>query len=216
MKFSRILSASVLAGAVLFAGSACAAPNSTQSKVQPETNSSAEAKPAKNQDAQTAPAVDEKQAVAEVVNGYYTYVSIPSNFAEIEQAGAPLMGRGAEASDDELKQLVDSIPQGFQYFDTSTSDNIKNAYAQLIMGATVMKKGNIEVHVPASAVTVAGDTATLQTTGIDFTVNGEKSPVSSTSGTQILKLKKDESGSWVMIPEDLLSQMKQAKESTTK
>lgn len=220
MKISRILSASVLAGAVLFSATACGMSSNDKPDINSSdsANSSAAAKPAETQAVKTTPAVDESSAaaVAEVVNGYYTYVSTASNRTEIEKAGEPLKGHGIDATDDELQQLVNAMPQGFQYFDTSSPNNIKNAYAQLIMGSTVMGKGSIEVNVPASAVTVEGDTATVQTTKIEFTVNGEKSPVSSTSGTQILNLKKDASGSWVMIPEDFLSQVEKSREVPSK
>lgn len=199
MKITRILSASVLAGAVLLSGTACSMMDMNK---QSESSSSAEAKPSESQSVETA--VDEQQAVADVVNGYYTYVSTPGNLDEVKQAGEPLKGRGATASDEELNQLVASLPEGFAYFDTSNPELIKNAYVQLLVGAGVMSVANMDMNSPASAVTVEGDTATVNPALVEMTVNGEKVDNSTISSSPI-KLKKNETGSWVMIADSTMN-----------
>lgn len=198
MKITRILSASVLAGAVLLSGTAC----SMLDGKKDEKISSSSTAPAESQAVETeeaVEAVDEQQAVANTVNGFYAYVSVPENAEAIKQAGEPLQGRGATASDEELNQLAESLPEGFYYFDTSSPDLIKNAYVQLLMGAGVMSSGKMEANVPADVVVVDGDTATIDSTAIEVMMDGEKIDVPSNADAQALKLKKDESGSWVMV-----------------
>lgn len=209
MKISRMLSASVLAGAVLFSGTACSMLNNEKEDsnpsiaAQPTDKKPAEsATPSEAPTVKTTSVVEEQEAAARTVNDYYSYVSDPSNEAAIEAAGAPLSGRGGTASAEELKQLTEALPLGFQYFDTSTPDLIKNAYVQLIIGSSIMSKGTMEANVPASAVTINGDTATVDSTDIEIKLNGEKVPMESAS-SQILKLKKADSGYWVMIAEEI-------------
>lgn len=199
MKITRILSASVLAGAVLLSGTACSMMDMNKKS---ESSSSATAEPSETQSVETT--VDEQQAVADVVNGYYTYVSTPGNLNEVKQAGEPLKGRGATASEEELNQLAASLPEGFAYFDTSNPELIKNAYVQLLVGAGVMSVANMDMNTPASAVTVEGDTATVNPALVEMTANGEKVDNSTISSSPI-KLKKNETGSWVMIADSAMS-----------
>lgn len=200
MKITRILSASVLAGAVLFSGTACSMLDMGKKS---ESSSSASAKPSESQSNETA--VDEQQAVADVVNGYYTYVSTPGNLDEIKQAGEFLKGRGATASEEELNQLVDSLPEGFAYFDTSSPDLTKNAYVQLLVGAGIMSAAKMEMNTPPSAVTVNGDNATVDSTKIEVNVNGKKIDIPSSAASKAIKLKKDDLGVWVMVADDSMS-----------
>jgi hypothetical protein len=198
MKITQILSASVLAGAVLFSGTACSAQSTEKA---PESSSSAQALPVETPTATVTPAVDEREAAARTVNDYYAYVSDPDNLQKIQDAGAPLKGRGATATDAELKTMVEALPLGFQYFDTSSADLIKNAYVQLLMGASVMGSANMELTTPAEAVTVAGDTATVNTLKIETVLDGKKIEVPANASVPDLKMKKDDSGNWVMIAE---------------
>lgn len=202
MKITRILSASVLAGAVLLSGTAC----SMLDGKKDEKISSSSTAPAESQAVETeeaVEAVDEQQAVANTVNGFYAYVSVPENAEVIKQAGEPLKGRGATATDEELNQLVESLPEGFYYFDTSSPDLIKNAYVQLLMGAGVMSSGKMEANVPADVVVVDGDTATIDSSAIETKMDGEKIDVPANADTPALNLKKNESGSWVMIADEI-------------
>lgn len=201
MKINRILSASVLAGAVLFSGSACSAASSNDKPA--EASASVQAMPVETPTAEVTPAVDEREAAARTVNDYYSFVSDPDNLQKIEDAGAPIKGHGRTATDQELKTLVEAIPLGFQYFDTSTPDLIKNAYVQLLMGASVMTSADVELTVPADAVTVTGDTATVNAHKIETVLNGEKIEVPANADVPDLQMKKNESGDWVMIAEEI-------------
>jgi hypothetical protein len=218
MKISRILSVSVIAGAVLFSGTACSAGKTVGTPVSsptsstvvqspspsPEALSTESVKPSDSSTEKSSSVTDEQKAVSKTINDFYSYVSDPSNGGAITEAGAPLQGRGNSATAEELKQLVDTLPQGFKYFDTSTPDQIKNAYVQLITGSVVMGQGLMEANVPVSAVTVDGDTATVDSTAIEIKLNGENVPMNS-SPSKTLKLKKNDSGSWVMIAEAITS-----------
>lgn len=242
MKIAKVLSASILAGGILFSATACSVSNNDK----PEVNTSAEEKsvdsnvadpkttpgggdPAGSQTApgsdatagpatkpgpgaarRAEPSADEMQAVADALNKYYTYISDPNSLAEIKKATVPLKGRTATASNEELNQLVAALPLGFQYFDTSTPDNIKNAYAQLFTGALVTSGKKMQVTVPASAISFDGANATVRVAEIRATVDGKKArlPI-----TESLKLKKNDSGSWVIIPE---SQTAKTKDTTKK
>jgi hypothetical protein len=201
MKISKILSASVLAGAVLFSGTACAAGSSDDKPA--EASASAQVTPSETPTAEVTPAVDEREAAARTVNDYYSFVSDPDNLQKIQDAGAPLKGRGATATDAELQTLVESLPLGFQYFDTSTADLIKNAYVQLLMGASVMGSANMELTAPADSVTVTGDTATMDTSKIETIVDGKAIDAPANSSFPDLNMKKDDSGNWVMIAEEI-------------
>lgn len=201
MKISKILSASVLAGAVLFSGTACAASSSNDKPA--EASASAQVTPSETPTAEVTPAVDEREAAARTVNDYYAFVSDPDNLKKIEAAGAPVKGHGNTATDAELQTLVEALPLGFQYFDTSTPDLIKNAYVQLLMGASVMSSANMELTVPAEAVTVTGDTATVNTSKIETILNSKKIDVPANSNVPDLQMKKNDKGDWVMIAEEI-------------
>lgn len=206
MKITRILSASVLAGAVLFAGTACSAQNSDKgpSDSNPSVAATApDAKPTETPAGKVTPAVDERSAAAQTVNDYYAFVADPENAQKIDDAGAPIKGHGATATEAELKTMVEALPLGFQYFDTSSPDLIKNAYLQLIMGSSVMSSAKMELNLPADAVTVTGDTATVKMSKLETVVNGEKVDVPENSSVTDLKMKKDDSGNWVMIAEPI-------------
>jgi hypothetical protein len=103
-----------------------------------------------------------------------------------------------------LNHLAASLPEGFAYFDTSNPELIKNAYVQLLVGAGVMSVANLDRNTPASAVTVEGDTATVNPALVEMTANGEKVDNSTISSSPI-KLKKNETGSWVMIADSAMS-----------
>lgn len=202
MKITRVLPAAVLAAGVLLSASACAPAEEKKADVSASPSVEQSVTPSETPSAEASPKVDEAVAVATTINDFYTYVSDPANASKIEEAGAPLEGRGAVATAEELEALADSLPEGFKYFDTSTPDLIKNAYVQLLMGSSLMSAGTMTATVPVGAVTVTDDTATVDATKFEITLNGEKTPIPSTAGEQLLKLRKDAAGQWVMIADE--------------
>lgn len=198
MKITRILSASVLAGAVLLSGTACSILDMGK---KPDASTSASPAPTETTSAEIE-IVNEGQAVADVVNGYYTYVLMPDSLAEIEQVGDRFDGR-SEVTDEELNELVTSLPQGFQYFDTSNAELIKYAYISLLSGASVGDKmPGAELVLPAEAVTVEGDTATVNATMAKISKDGEAiASEADPYAADLINLKKNDSGSWVIVAE---------------
>lgn len=208
MKITRILSASVLAGAVLLSTTACSVSDmfSGTGSATASATASAPASPEPSESSQaeeTTDTVSEQEAVAEVVNGYYTYVLMKGSLADINEAGEPLDGK-ATVTDEELTTLINSLPEGFQYFDVSSPELIRNAYGQLLAGASVgeVATGVVEIVTPASAVTVEGDRATVNTTLASVTRDGkELNTTKDPYAAELLNLKKNDSGSWVMVAE---------------
>lgn len=208
MKITQVLSASVLAGAVLFSGTACSAlgadkkpePTSSSSAATVAPTADAKSEPSESASTEAAETVSEEQEVADVVNGYYTYALLSGSLAEIKQVGERFNGRSS-VTDAELDELVTSLPQGFQYFDTSAPQLIKNAYIHLLSGASVGETmPNAEIVMPASAVTIEGDKATINSTMAEITNDGN--PVASNAdpyAADLINLKKNDSGSWVIV-----------------
>jgi hypothetical protein len=137
------------------------------------------------------------------VNEYYSYVSDPKNLAGIEKVSDPLKDHAKDVTNDELNALVAALPAGFKFFDTSSPDLIKNAYAQLTMGARILSPGTMHLKVTPDAFTVDGDTATVDISKTETVLNGKKIEAPSNSGMFALKLKKNDSGSWIMIAETI-------------
>jgi hypothetical protein len=143
----------------------------------------------------------ESVAAARTVNNFYAYVSNPSNLAGVEKASEKITGDGKDVTDEELKALVEALPLGFQYFDTSSPDLIKNAYVQLAMGARIMSRGTMKLSAPATAFTIEGNTATVDISKTETVLNGKKFEAPANSSMSALKLKKNDAGSWVMVAE---------------
>lgn len=196
MKITRILSASVLAGAVLLSGTACSVLDMGK-----KTETTATETSAVPSDYETVAPIVEGQAVADAVNGYYNYVLMEGSLDEIKQAGERFNGRDS-VTDEELNELVISLPHGFQYFDTSSPDLIKTAYLQLLTGASTgeVLKG-VDLMIPHEAVTVDGDTATVNSAMAVITKDGEVVDSETNPDTKPINLKKNDSGSWVIIAE---------------
>lgn len=196
MKFARILTASVFAGAVLVSATACSSP-----AVDP--TAAAQAKIVDEQIVNRTPASGKNAEVARTVSDFYVYASDPSNLAKIEEAGAPIKGHGKTVSNEELDALVKALPAGFKYFDTSSPDRIKNAYIQLTMGARTLSREAAQLQVFDEAVSIDGDTATVRMVKTETVPSHKKPLIFLNSGMAELKLKKNDSGKWVMSAEAL-------------
>jgi hypothetical protein len=209
MKFTRALPASILMASVMLSASACAP--AKEKTPEPSTTPTIEQSftPVASPDTQTpAPSasdtsnIDEVAAAASTINGYYSYIANPENMSKIQDAGIPLNGHGATATAEELNTLAEALPDGFRYFDTSSPDLIKNAYAQLFVGSKIMNRAAMTVSVPKDAVVISGDEATISSDKTEITVNGKTGPVPSIMGMQDLKLKKVDSGNWLIVADN--------------
>lgn len=195
MKISKILAASVLAGAVLLSGTAC-----TSSSPSPESDGSSTAAPAppkKN----SRSANEDTTKILQTVNGYYDFITSSDAKDKVRSAGSGLMGK--QATDEDLQTLVDEFPDGFKYFDTSSSQLIKNAYTVMsVSSMSLADQGSIKISAPEESVNIDGDTATLNTTWISVTKNGKTlktTPESAPDFSDLVKLVKKDDGSWVIV-----------------
>lgn len=222
MKLTRALSASVLVGAVVFAATACSAPKdgsnespspqvSASSTVTPsatatpsEIPSEATSESPETEAPTETPAELEEtsnssvEEIASTVSGYYDFVATPGSLDAVKGAGLT-----ADTTDAELKEIAASF-EGLQYFDTSSSENIRNAINQLYARTTQSeRKPGATVAVPVDAVEINGDTATVKASAIEVTVNGTTASATESPYFEHdkLNLVKKADGSWVMIAE---------------
>lgn len=143
------------------------------------------------------------EAIMVTMNGYYDYITQPETLASVKQAGERFSGLSeAEVTDDDLDEMVADFPEGFQYFDTSSGNRIKAAYMQLLTGSSLIQSlPGLSFDVPQEAVTVAGDTATVNQTIINILKNGEDTggddDVNSSHLTELVK----QDGTWVIVGE---------------
>lgn len=218
MKIVRILSASVLAGAVLLSVAACSQPESNDPKpsatataapISPVPSESATTTPSPSANTSTtSPTVTvetETEAVISTIEGYYDFVSNPDSFEKVKQAGSTVTGR-TEITETELTEIAASLPEGFQYFDTSNSQNITNSYSQLFARVTQSERTpGVEVSVPVEAVTITGETATVKSALIEVTSKSNTHTLNATEAPYYeavqINLVKSETGKWVIIPE---------------
>lgn len=193
MKITRILSASMLAGAVLLSGTACA--SNTPEPTAPETSSEQVVSP---------DAAKDTTKILTTVNGYYSFIANPENYDKVKASGAELTGK--EASDEQLSAMASDFPEGYQYFDTSSSQLIQNAYKAMMLGTGSLRMGDpLTITAPAEAVTVDGDKASLNTTWITVTEKGITKPTEPESNpdpSDVIDLVKKDDGSWVIVAKE--------------
>lgn len=202
LKINHILSASLLASAVILSGTACAASSIPEGRNTP-TTATADAT-ASAESTYSADATDSTEDTAKIlttVNGYYDFITSPNSDEKIKTAAADLVGKAA--TDKQLQAFAEDFSEGFQYFDTSDSTLIKRAYT-VMSGASLslQAQGSITISIPADAVTVDGDTATVNTTWISATKNGKKlgtAPESYPDESDLTHLVKKDDGSWVIV-----------------
>lgn len=194
MKISKIISASMLAGAVLLAGTACSANNN-------ETKPTASAQT--NEQVSTT-TVEDTTNILSTVNGYYSFIASSENYDKVKESGAELVGK--EANDEQLSAMASSFPEGYKYFDTSSSQLIKNAYKAMMLGTGSLRTGDpLVITAPAEAVKVDGDKATLNTTWITVTEKGITKPTEpdlNPNPSDLINLSKKSDGTWVIVAKD--------------
>lgn len=197
MKINQILSASLLAGAVILSGTACSS-NSPQ-------NNSGEVTATTTAQASSTNTAEDTTKILETVNGYYDFITSPDSSENIKSAGADLVGK--KATDEEIQSFAEDFSEGFQYFDTSTTQLIKSAYTVMSVGAQSLQPDSVQISAPEESVAVNGDTATVNTTWIEVVKNGKTYPTSPESDpdeSDLIQLVKKDDGSWVIVPNSSL------------
>jgi hypothetical protein len=199
LKIDQIFSASLLAGALILSATACSAPSPAPEGNKAQTT--ATASPQVN----SADSTEDTAKILKTVNGYYDFITSPDSKDKIKSAAADLTGRNA--TDEELQTFAKSFPEGFQYFDTSTSQLIQRAYTVMSVGSMSLQPDNVKISAPEESVNIDGDTATLNTTWISVTKNGKTYPVAAESTpdpSDLIQLVKKGDGSWVIVANNSL------------
>lgn len=198
MRITRILSASVLAGAILLSASACSLTETNDNKMGAGVSST----PAATASPDTASVeTTDIDGILQTINGYYYYISQPDSSDKLKEAQASITER--PASDERIMQFAEDFSEGFKYFDTSTADKTNDAYKALMIGTSAGKLNEgLKMTIPGDSVTITGNTATVNTTHLKVTMDGEKkrvTPEDSPAQKDIVNLVKNDSGSWVIV-----------------
>ena len=153
----------------------------------------------------TEAAVDqaEVERIAASVSDYYRFVGSAGSLDKVKQAKSKFDGR-SDLTDAEQAELVAGFPEGFRYFDTSSSLNITNAYNQLFARTTQSdRKPGATVVVNPAAVTIKGNAATVNSSVIKVSLSGEIHSATDTPYFELgeIHLVKTKDGSWDIIAE---------------
>lgn len=153
----------------------------------------------------TEAAVDqaEVERIVASVSDYYRFVGSAGSLDKVKKAKSKFDGR-SDLTDAEQAELVAGFPEGFRYFDTSSSLNITNAYNQLFARTTQSdRKPGATVVVNPTAVTIRGNSATVNSSAIKVSLNGEVHPATATPYFELgeIHLVKTQDGSWDIIAE---------------
>lgn len=140
--------------------------------------------------------------VVSVLTEFYKFVGSPDSLAKVKEAGKDY---DSNSTDAEWKQLVADFPEGFKYFDTSSSKSISDSYNQLVARTTQSNRtgSTVTVTVPVEAVTVKEGKATVDSTKLRVESKGNISTGTEApyfENPQMNFIQKTD-GSWVMVPE---------------
>lgn len=171
------------------------APDAPVQTPVPTTVSSASPTPSATTDADVA-------KVVAMMTDYYKFVGSPDNLAKVKEAGK---NYSSNSTDAELRKMVADFPEGFKFFDTSSSKSISDSYNELLARTTQSNRTGavVTVTVPVEAVTVKDGKATIDATKLKVESKGN-----TTNGTEApyfehpqMTLTKNADGVWVLIPE---------------
>jgi hypothetical protein len=195
MKIRNTLSVSVIVGAILLTGTACSSTAVNESSPSPSSSSSIS-------DTETLDTqASDTEAVLTTVNGYYSFIANPESQGKIKQAESEITT--SPVTDKELQEFATNFSEGFQYFDTSTSQLIQNAYKAMMLGSSVSQsRPGLEITVPANSVSIDGQTATVNTTWVSVTEDGKTFPTDAEANPNpddLINLVKKDDGSWVIV-----------------
>jgi hypothetical protein len=140
--------------------------------------------------------------IVTVLTDFYKFVGSPDSLAKVKEAGKDYE---SNPSDAELKKMVANFPDGFKYFDTSSSQSMSDSYNQLIARTTQSNRTGevVKVTVPVESVTVKDGKAVIDAAKLKVESKGK-----TTSGTEApyfenpqMSFVQKTDGSWVMVPE---------------
>jgi len=140
----------------------------------------------------------EVPAILAVVNGFYDFTEKEDSLDNLMDAGQSIQQKDALTAD-EAKALVAAAPDAFKYFDTSTPENVRNAYNELTATAMGVKTAGTAVtfNVSVEAVDYNGETAAVDKNSVEVSIGGEIQPVFPGEGNNLNLSKK--SGKWLIV-----------------
>lgn len=140
--------------------------------------------------------------IVSVLTQFYTFVGSPESLVKVKEAGKDY---GPDFTDAEWKKMAADFPEGFKYFDASSSKSISDSYSQLVARTTQSNRTGevVTVTIPADSVAITESKATIDATKLKVESKGKAS-----TGTEApyfenaqLNLIKQTDGSWVIVPE---------------
>lgn len=219
MKLTHALSGSVIAGVILLSATACSPAKDETNKpvysASATTTATATVTPSEIPVATTtattqggsvaeAPVISDSpdvETIAVTLGSYYEFVASAGALDKVKEAVKALP---PDPSGMDPNQVAAGFTEGYKYFDTSSSKNVSNAISELYARTTQSeRKPGATVSVPAEAITVKGNTATVDASKILVTVNGVTGPSTKSPYFEMaeINLVKKADGLWGMIPE---------------
>lgn len=140
-----------------------------------------------------------QEDVRKAINKFYDSVEVSSQDVVFDQS----YDAANTAPDNERIWRLSKLP-GMEYFDTSTSERISQSASYLSMlgyNIDMLRGGKnftvVNIDVPAQAIQLADNRATVDTSQATTTVSGKPTSAKIVSG--ILKMEKDSKGIWRIV-----------------
>ncbi len=157
MKITKTLSATLIASSLIFGATACSAePDSVEATAEATVGDNTENK---SQEQDSTKAVEEVVAVNDEVFAYF------GDDENIDTIQGVIQNNDLSQSDEEVANLLkEKLPEAFAFFDTDDTESIASAFvymSQIATNPAFMDDTDATVTTPKEAVTVTGDTATV-------------------------------------------------------
>lgn len=198
MKIAKTVTATLMASTLLFGATAC----STGDNEAPSPNTGTE-QPAKVMKKMEDTQAKDKAEIAETTTAMYTYIEDVDNILELADAADSVLDMNIKDEDEVAKELKKAAPQAFVFFDAHDTQTIADSFSYLTVLAedSNLDKETIVFNTPTDAVTIDGDTATVDKGKVESTSTKDgKSrttpPYFSDDDREINFVKKD--GKWLV------------------
>lgn len=188
MTMFKTISATLLASTLLLGATACG------------TDETSDTKPGNSVEQTVKSEAEIKTDIASTMDAMYVYLGNEENVLKLSTPPEGLDSK--EANDDVIANAVkEAHPDAFAFFDADDTQEIINAYAFMGQTAMTLSMGDdVVLTTPAEAITVEGDTATVDGTKTKMTVAGEEvdAPAAepATEENTVKLIEKD--GKWVI------------------
>lgn len=185
MTILKTLSVSLLAGSMLFGAVSCGTSDTGNSPSPSAGVSSVD------QEAQ------DKKEIVSAINELYAYGAEPGTMQAMQELGLSLK---PGASDAEVgRHLLEGNPEAFARYDTSKDLYVAMAYLNLVnVSNALMERDFQNMTITEDAVTVNGDTATVDESAVGSTITSNAAPevTIESDGKTVELVKKD--GKWLI------------------